>query len=330
MSDLRFNRRGFFRTATAGAALTTMGVASPPAAGAAAAAPARGGGGATADLTWLGTSGWRIEINGRTVLFDPYVSRFKTGLYDGAFDAATPLTVDTAAVDAHVGEPELILVSHSHWDHFADVPYIAARHGARIVGTATTCNLASAFDLTEHGLDPVPNSRLSGVKGGEVFDFGDFTVEVVASLHSRNKNYAVLFSGVRLTPPSAPATIADLPEGDTLAYQVTVKGGPSIFLMGASDFVERNLSGLEPDVAMIALPAASSTYDYVPRLVKALDGPATVVPVHWDVFEGELANPPTPDTAMSMSLEEFTAEVREASRRTKVTTPEYLTPCTFG
>ncbi|MFE2516499.1 hypothetical protein [Streptomyces mirabilis] len=28
-------------------------------------------------------------------------------------------------VREHIGAPELVLVSHSHWDHLADVPYIA-------------------------------------------------------------------------------------------------------------------------------------------------------------------------------------------------------------
>ncbi|MFB9681866.1 MBL fold metallo-hydrolase [Streptosporangium vulgare] len=324
----RFDRRGFLRTATAGAALA--GAALAPAAGdllspsPTRAATARPGGKRTAaTFRWLGTSGWRVDVGSSTFLVDPYVTRFDAGLAAGAFKPATRLTVDTEAVGRHAGTPKVVLVTHSHWDHFNDVPHIATSTGARVVGTATTCNLALAFD--------VKSGLLSPVKGGEVLDFGDYVVEVVASLHSRNADYSMAFPGVRLTRPERkPETISDLPEGDTLAFQVTVKGGPSVFFMGGSDFVERNLTDLAPDVAMIPTTSSSSTYDYVPRLLRALDMPRVVVPVHWDNFEVALRNPPQTDEKSRKSLAEFVAAVRKVSPRTKVVIPDYLTPHTFA
>lgn len=335
MSDTGFDRRGFLRAAGAGTAFASLlgsaaaHAATAPAAAAAAspaASPAAAPGsgrGASAVCEWLGTSGWRVRIGDRLLLVDPYLSRYSTGLFDGrGFDSATRLTVDAAVVDEHTGGAETVLVTHSHWDHFNDVPHIAAATGARVVGTATTNNLALAMD--------VPQAQLSPVKGGEVLDFGDYTVEVVASLHSRNNNYSMPFPGVRLEPPrKRPRTIADLPEGDTLDFQVTVQGGPSLFFMGASDFVSRNLSGLSPDVAMLAVPATTRTHDYVPRLLEALDHPRTVVPVHWDNFEVPLANPPQQDPTMAVTVAEFADAVRAASPGTEVLVPEYLTPYTF-
>ncbi|MEV0754274.1 MBL fold metallo-hydrolase [Streptosporangium sp. NPDC050280] len=319
----RFDRRGFLRTATAGAALVPMAgtLLSPSPTGAA--TPRPSGRKTSATFRWLGTSGWRVDVGSSTLLVDPYVTRFDTGLAAGKFDPATSLKVDTEAVRRHTGTPQVVLVTHAHWDHFNDVPHIATSTGARMVGTATTCNLALAYD--------VKDSLLSPVKGGEVLDFGDYVVEVVASLHSRNANYSMLFPGVRLTRPKRrPKNISELPEGDTLAFQVTVKGGPSVFFMGGSDFVERNLSGLAPDVAMIPTTSSSSTYDYVPRLLRALDMPQVVVPVHWDNFEVALRNPPQADEKSRKSLAEFVAAVRRVSPGTKVVIPDYLTPHTFG
>ncbi|MEU8203224.1 MBL fold metallo-hydrolase [Streptosporangium sp. NPDC049046] len=325
----RFDRRGFLRTATAGAVLAPMAgtLLSPSPTGAATPRPSgqsgQGGKKTSATFRWLGTSGWRVDVGSSTLLVDPYVTRFDTGLAAGKFDPATSLKVDTGAVRRHTGTPQVVLVTHAHWDHFNDVPHIATSTGARVVGTATTCNLALAYD--------VKDSLLSPVKGGEVLDFGDYVVEVVASLHSRNANYSMLFPGVRLTRPKRrPKNISELPEGDTLAFQVTVKGGPSVFFMGGSDFVERNLSGLAPDVAMIPTTSSSSTYDYVPRLLKALDMPGVVVPVHWDNFEVALRNPPQADEKSKKSLAEFVAAVRRVSPTTKVVIPDYLTPHTFG
>ncbi|MFD0819383.1 MBL fold metallo-hydrolase, partial [Micromonospora zhanjiangensis] len=276
---------------------------------------------ATAALRWFGTSGWRVDIGDRTLLVDPYLSRYDTGLFTGGQNPATRLTVDPSVIDPNVGRPENILVTHSHWDHLNDVPYIATvRSRARVFGTLTTYHLAAALD--------VPTGQLAPVKGGEVLDFGDYTVEVVASLHSRNRSWSVGYPGVRLARPPRPETIADLPEGDTLAYAVQVRNGPKLFFMGASDFVARNLAGLAPDVAMIAYPATDATADYLPRLMAALDRPAVVVPVHWDNFEVPLHNPPTQDGDPAR-FAAFVESVRRVSPRTRVIVPEYLTTYRF-
>ncbi|RKN46942.1 MBL fold metallo-hydrolase [Streptomyces hoynatensis] len=321
---MRMGRRGFLAGVAGGTTLATAGTI-----GAAAATRDRGRGqrrggsrGGDATFTWLGTAGWRVDIGERTVLVDPFLSRYSTGLFDGTFDERTPLTVDQAAVDAHVGSPETVLVTHSHWDHLNDVPYIAASTGARVFGTLTTHHLARALG--------VPSAQLGPVQGGEVLEFGDYTVEVVSSLHSRNANNSIAFPGVHALPLSSPPTVvADLTEGNTLTFQLNVKDGPSVFFMGASDFVARNLAGLSPDVAMIAVPSSGSTHDYARRLVEALDEPPTVVPVHWDHFERELSNPPVPDPVTRDRLDALVAAIRETAPGTRVLLPEYLTPYTF-
>ncbi|WP_067835859.1 MBL fold metallo-hydrolase [Nocardia lijiangensis] len=323
MTSPRINRRTLFRTAAAGAGVAAVGAAG---AGVLLAGresePIRLPGAGNAEFRWLGVSGWRIDIGGDTLLIDPYLTRFPVGLAAGAFDASSPLRVDPGAIDPHVGAPKYVFVTHTHWDHFNDVPHIAARSGARVFGTLTTCQVAQSYD--------VPPAQLSVVKGGEVLDFGGYTVEVVGSLHSRTGQYSVTFSGVRTSRPERPATIADLPEGDTLAFLLRIDGGPSVFFMGASDFVERNLTGAAPDVAMIAVNASDATHDYAARLMRALDHPRTVVPVHWDDFESPQANPPRTDEISGRRRDALIAGVRAASPQTEVIVPEYLTPYRFG
>ncbi|MER5703662.1 MBL fold metallo-hydrolase [Micromonospora sp. NPDC002296] len=326
MPENHLDRRRLLRDAAAGAALVTVGglAATGSAAPARAAAPAptpaprRTG---AVSFRWWGTSGWRIDIGNRTVLVDPYLSRYDTGLFTGKFNERTPLTVAEDVLDRYVDRASTILVTHTHWDHFNDVPRIAQRTGARVFGTLTAYHLGLAYGL--------PVGQLSPVKGGEVLQFGDHTVEVVGSLHSRNASYSMAFPGVRVTPPARPETIADLPEGDTLAYQVRIAGGPAVFLMGASDFAERDLAGLAPDVAMVALQSTTSTADYVPRLMAALDHPKVVVPVHWDNFETPLVNPPTVAPADRDRLDALVAAVRAVSPRTRVLVPEYGTAYRF-
>ncbi|MEV6372498.1 MBL fold metallo-hydrolase [Micromonospora musae] len=323
------DRRRFLRDAAASTALVTAGglastsFGAPAQAAPAAAAMPAGAARRPAPVSfrWWGTAGWRVDIGARTVLVDPFLSRIDTGLFKAAFKETTPLEVNTAVVDSYVDRAETVLVTHTHWDHFMDVPYIAGRTGARVFGTLTAYHLGLAYE--------VPSGQLSAVKGGEVLDFGDYTVEVVASLHSRNVSYSVAFPGVRVNPPAKPATIADLPEGDTLNYVLRVAGGPTVFFMGASDFVARNLAGIAPDVAMVALNSSTVTADYVARLMAALDHPKVVVPVHFDNFETELRNPPTVAPGDRTRLDQLIAAVRESSPRSRVLVPEYGTAYHF-
>ncbi|MET8837923.1 MBL fold metallo-hydrolase [Micromonospora sp. NPDC004540] len=324
LDERSYDRRRFLRDAAVGAAaVSTAGLAAgTPARAATTTAPAAGARRSGAvSFRWWGTSGWRIDIGDRTVLVDPYLSRYDTGLFRGAFDPDTALTVDTAVIDPLVDRAENILVTHTHWDHFNDVPHIAGRTGARVVGTLTAYHLGLAYG--------VPAGQLAPVKGGEVLDFGGYTVEVVSSLHSRNGSWSLAFPGVRVSQPPKPERISDLPEGDTLAYQIRVDGGPSVFFMGASDFAERNLVGLAPDVAMVASAATTATADYVPRLMAALDHPKVVVPVHWDNFETPLTNPPAVAPSDRKRLDDLIAAVRRASPRSQVLVPEYRTAYHF-
>jgi len=71
-------------------------------------------------LRWLGASTFEIEHAGRVLLLDPFTSRPAD---------ARPIRSE-AASDALRGDP--ILVTHGHWDHFADVPDLAARLGATV------------------------------------------------------------------------------------------------------------------------------------------------------------------------------------------------------
>ncbi|MEV6107567.1 MBL fold metallo-hydrolase [Streptomyces sp. NPDC051940] len=320
MAKIDNSRRNVLRGLAVGAAVPLI----PAAQSAAAAAPRAPSGprpldAGSASLRWLGTTGWRIDTGGRTVLVDPYLTRFETGLFQGAFDPATPIAAtDPALAEEFAGEAALILVTHAHWDHIADVPYLAKLTGARVVGTETTRHL-----LVSWGVDP---GQISVVRGGEVLDFGDgLVVEVAASLHSRNKSWSYFAPGTLTAPPAAPpATISDLPEGDTLAFLVRAgEHGPSCFLMGASDFEERAVRGMRPDVAMIAAQSSASTHRYVPRLMDALGNPGVVVPVHWDNFETPLRGPVVPDPVMNLTG--LVDQVRRLSPDTRVVLPDYRT-----
>ncbi|WP_125775997.1 MBL fold metallo-hydrolase [Antribacter gilvus] len=314
---------------TGAAALGAISVAAPArAASPAPAAPlARTVPSGFATFSWLGTSGWKIRTPTTTVLLDPYLSRFDTGFGAGAFTATTRLAVDQAAIDAAIGTagaPEgtvdAVLVTHTHWDHFADVPAIAAARGPMVFTTLTGYHLALAMG--------VPRAQLAVVRGGEELHLGDLVMRVVPSLHSRTGTGALLFPGAHTQTPRRPRTIADLPEGDTLSFLLRSPEGRSVLLLGGSDLDDLALRGL--DVDTVALPVASTdaTAGYVERVMTVLQ-PSTVVLVHWDSFEVPLANPPQADDRTRARMAATEAEVLRHSPGTRVVVPEYLTPLTL-
>ena len=243
-------------------------------------APAGGGPGtAGVNFTWFGTNGWEITFGNHTLLIDPWFGRFDAGFFrPGQFNVNTPLTTNQDILDQHIGTADQILIGHGYWDHVADIPQIAMKTGAMVIGSESHVNALLAAG--------VPASQLVRVKGGENMQFDGYSIEVFPGLHSLGPTKQHNLPGHLYSVPSqAPSTVADLPEGDTFLYQLTVGDDFRIFSMSSANYIERWISGLQPDVALIASIFASSIHDFNQRLLGALNYPRLILPTHWDNFE---------------------------------------------
>jgi L-ascorbate metabolism protein UlaG (beta-lactamase superfamily) len=278
-------------------------------------------------LRYLGTAGWEISDGTMVILVDPYLSRIygpqppgrppfarapgDTRPLYGWNDKAVP---DTAAIDSHVPKADFVLVSHTHYDHVLDVPYIALKTHATVIGTESTQNVMRAYD--------VPEQQLITVRGGEDYEFGTFSLKVIPSLHSPldHKHY---YSSAK-TPEGlkAPLTLEQMhPEGGTLAYLIRFRGH-QILAFGGMNYIEREIDGLQPDVVLVgAAGSRNEIYDYSGRLMRALHFPALVLPTHWDNFTApfEASQQPQID-----ALQPFVREINSASPKTKVIVPRYF------
>jgi L-ascorbate metabolism protein UlaG (beta-lactamase superfamily) len=266
-------------------------------------------------LTYLGVAGWKLTDGKRTILVDPYFSR------PSLDDPAAPLLPDKAAIAAHApARADLILVGHSHFDHVLDVPEIARRTGADILGTESTARLARAAGI--------PGSRIIPVKGGEDYQFDGFSVRVIPSLHSA-VNRKRLFPNFR---PVAPDVVMPLgqegyAEGGSLAYLVRI-GGREVFFLSSANFIERELHGIDPDVAVIATGARQEIYDYSCRLTRALGRPPLVLTNHFDAWTQPLQPKAKLSPGTRRDLEAFAAEVRACAPSTRVVVPEHFVEMT--
>lgn len=257
-------------------------------------------------LTYLGVAGWQLDGAGRTVLVDPYFSR------PAALDR--PITPDAAAIAARApARADLILVGHSHVDHLLDAPAVALRTGAQLLGSVSTIRVGRASG--------VPDDHLIPIRGGEDYAFDGFSVRVIPSLHSALDGKHVI-GGEIAEHPVLPMAMDGYQEGGAFAYLVRLAGHQVLFLSTAN-FIERELAGLRPDVAVLATGLREEIHDYTCRLLHALGDPPLVYTNHFDDWRTAPTDEPPGD-----DLTAFVAEVARCSPRTRVVIPSHFTPMT--
>jgi L-ascorbate metabolism protein UlaG (beta-lactamase superfamily) len=267
-------------------------------------------------LRWLGVAGWELSFDGRRVLLDPYLSRLPVFDGEGEVIDSYPLEVRAELVDRHLAErPELVLVTHGHYDHLLEVPYVVGKHGSRVIGTETHRHLLVAQD--------VPADDVVVASGGEHLDFHGFTVQVFRSLHSQYGTYGYFAPGTLTAPPERPATIGDLVEGGSLAYQVTARGLSVLFLSGTANFVEREVEGLRPDVLVLGMSGHANVYDYTARVLRATR-PKLLVPSHHDDMVTQLDDPALPKRGNPAAAAELADTARRIGLAARVLDPEIL------
>jgi L-ascorbate metabolism protein UlaG (beta-lactamase superfamily) len=282
-------------------------------------------------LKYLGTAGWELSDGTTVVLIDPYLSRLRRvsptdDLLPGdsrkLFAGDDVIESDTATIDAHITRADFVILTHTHSDHAMDLPYIALKTGATVIGTESTCSVARAYGIA--------NNRLLPVKGGEDFQLGPISIRVIPSLHGvlrQAPNPPLHPNEVpSVAVPSglkAPLRLRDFAEGGTLAYLIRI-GGRQILAFGSMNYIEREVEGLRPDVALIgAMPERREIFEYTPRLLRALGYPPLVLPTHWDRFNVRYDVSQEPAI---QRLQSFLAEVKEASPKTRVVVPKYFEP----
>lgn len=241
------------------------------------------------ELTWFGTHAWQIRCGKSVVLTDPWLTRFTTGTFtpEGA-DPKTKLVIKPEVIDRHLTTADAILVHHGHYDHMADVPYVAKKTQATVLCTETHANLLRAMRT--------PNELLSPVRGGEYLPFDGFTIEVFPSLHScggKRHNYA--YPGYRYDVPERPQVIEDLVEGGTLAFVITI-GGVRILSLSTANFDPNALRGLQVDVVLAAPGGEPGITDLLLRTIKPV---RKVIATHWDDFDKPLDDPGIPWTDLT-------------------------------
>jgi len=107
--------------------------------------------------TYYGQSCLEIEVGGKTLLFDPFIT-------------GNPLAKD---IDVSTLKPDYILLSHGHGDHIADLITIQKQSNAKVICIAEIASWLGKQGIEAHGMN---------IGGGFNFEFG--RVKMVNATHS--------------------------------------------------------------------------------------------------------------------------------------------------
>ena len=109
-------------------------------------------------VTYFGHSCFLVEVHGKKLLFDPFITE-------------NPLASSIKIKDI---QADYILVTHGHWDHIADLKELAALTGAKVISNYEISTWAEKQGIT--------NTHAMNTGGHWIFEFGK--VKCVLAIHS--------------------------------------------------------------------------------------------------------------------------------------------------
>ncbi len=233
------------------------------------------------ELQWFGQAAFKlITESGKVIVIDPFLVK-------------NPKTPEALKDLDKLGKVDLILVTHGHFDHTADVPALAEKTGAKV---GMNADMGSVYE----NLGLVPKGQLiRWNKSGTVTPIGDdIKITMVRAEHSSTVSHeGVVHAG-----------------GEPVGYVIELENGFKIYHSGDTGvFGDMQMIGdyYRPDLALVCI---GGWFTMGPKeaayAMAQLMKPKTVVPMHYGTF------PPLKGTP-----EEFIEALGETSIDVKVMQP---------
>lgn len=231
--------------------------------------------------TWFGVTTLLFDDGDTQILIDGFMTR--PSLADIVFDM--PVESSAATINAVLNEYQMrrlaaIIPVHSHFDHAMDVGAIANRSSASILGSTTTVQIARGAG--------VPDDQIVLVASGEPYQFGDFTVTLIDSVHAPvGWGGSVPFDGRLERPLKTPAPVSAWLAGKSYSIVIAHPQGTTL-VQGSGGFIEGSLDDVLANVVMLGVGGIEGLgRNYVEGYWQALvtaTGATTVIPIHFDDY----------------------------------------------
>lgn len=232
-------------------------------------------------VTWLGVSTLLFDDGDTQILIDGFISR--PSIADIVFDV--PVQSDAAQVNYVLNEYEMrrlaaIIPAHSHFDHALDIGAIANRSSASILGSASTAQIARGAG--------VPEDQIVVVENGGDYQFGDFTVRMLASSHAPiGWGGSVPYAGEISAPLELPAPVSAWRAGDTYSIVITHPQGTTL-VQASAGFLPGALDAVSADVVFLGTWGLDNlgrnyTEQYWLAMITST-GAKRILPIHFDDY----------------------------------------------
>ncbi len=232
-------------------------------------------------VTWLGVTTLLFDDGETQVLIDGFFSR--PSLTDILL--GRPVDNDAAGIDYVLNEFRIrrlaaIIPLHSHFDHAMDVGAIANRSSASILGSESTAQVARGAG--------VPEDQITVISGEQTFQFGDFTVTLLPSVHAPiGWRGTIPLDGKIEEALLMPQPIDAWREGGSFSVVIAHPQG-TILVHGSAGYYEDALQAVTADVVMLGVAGLRSLgKEYAERywqnLVTATGG-HSVYAIHFDDY----------------------------------------------
>lgn len=196
-------------------------------------------------VTYLGTTVLLFDDGNSQILFDAHITRpsINKALL-GKLETNEKLA-DEMIENYHMDRLQAIFISHSHYDHVLDAPYLAKKCNAYIYGSESTLNVARGGNVKE--------DKLKEFHAPETICIGEYRITVLPSCHSKAHWYNADLGKTIDYPVFQLARKKEYKEGGSFDFLVE-NGGKKYLIRPSFNYIKGQLDGMDADVMFLSKP----------------------------------------------------------------------------